>query len=251
LISHFPLLNWLPCPEKEIPIIYPRHFENDVDELWLGDERVENWSGSSTIAADIFIKDGPLYSGFRPRTPPWRDDLNGPKPSGFVPRLVVEQRGLWGCVHLKTYCGEPIAVRQECDLGRLGNGFVVEVATEGDFASLDAFKAWFRAAQVTDDTFHWQRQIRYHRDAAQGQAKLDLAIRWDAWQDRILFRALNGRSLPEPVFACTGLDNAAFPWLTRDASGEDHFSWLPTLLNRPQHKHGHQPSPLQIGKALP
>lgn len=240
-----PLENWA-ISSLALSLVYPRHFGNDVDELWLGDERIENWSGTSTSAAEIFVKDGPLFIGFRPLTPPWREDLNGPKPEGFSPRLVVEQRGLWGCVHLETYRGEPIAVRQECDLSRLGNGFVVEVATAADFDSLDAFKAWFRAAQVADDTFHWQRQIRYHRDAACGQPKLDLALRWDAWQDRILFRALNGRSLPEPQFSCTGLDNAALPWLTGDVSDSDHFSWLPPLLDRPQHKHGHQPLPLGI-----
>lgn len=240
-----PLENWA-ISSLALSLVYPRHFGNDVDELWLGDERIENWSGDSASAAEIFVKDGPLFIGFRALTPPWREDLNGPKPTGFAPRLVVEQRGLWGCVHMETYRGEPIAVRQECDLARLGNGFVVEVATEQDFANLEDFKAWFRKAQVADDTFHWQRQIRYHRDAAHGQPKLDLALRWDAWQDRILFRALNGRSLPEPMFACTGLDNAALPWLTGEVSGEDHFSWLPPLLDRPQHKHGHQPLPLHI-----
>jgi hypothetical protein len=242
-----PLENWA-ISSLALSLVFPMHFGNDVDEFWLGDERVKNWSGSSTSANDIFIKDGPLYIGFRPLTPPWRDDLNGSKPAGFVPRLVVEQRGLWGCIHLETYRGEPISVRQECDLARLGNGFIVEVATEEDFASLDAFKAWFRAGQVADDTFHWQRQVRYHRAAALGQPKLDLALRWDAWQDRIMFRALNGRSLPEPIFKCTGLDNAALPWLTGDVSGEDHFSWLPTLLNRPQHKHGHQPLSIRFEK---
>lgn len=240
-----PLENWA-ITSLALSLVYPRHFGNDVDELWLGDERVTNWSGASTSANDIFIKDGSLYIGFRPLTPPWRDDLNGPKPAGFAPRLVVEQRGLWGCIHLETYRGAPMAVRQECDLARLGNGFIVEVASENDFTSLDEFKAWFRKSQVADDTFHWQRQVRYHRDENRGQPKLDLALRWDAWQDRIMFRALNGRSLPEPQFACTGLDNAQLPWLTGDVSGMDHFAWLPPLLNRPQHKHGHQPLPIKM-----
>lgn len=239
-----PLGNWA-ISSLALSLLYPRHFGNDVDMLRLGDERVVNWNGASASARDVIIKDGPIYIGFRPMTPPWREDLDGPKPTGLVPRLMVEQRGLWGCIHLETFRGAPIAVRQECDLARLGNGFVVEVATEADFPSLDAFAAWFREGQVTDDTFHWQRQVRYHRDENHGQPKLDLALRWDAWQDRIVYRALNGRSLPEPQFQATGLDNAQLPWLTGDVTTLDHFSWAGPLTARLQHKHGHQPLPIQ------
>jgi hypothetical protein len=111
---------------------------------------------------------------------------------------------------------------------------------------MDSFKSWFRKTEVLDATFHWQRQVRYHRPAGDGQPKLDLAFRWDAWQDRIVYRAVNGRTLPEPQFECTGIDNKKLPWLTGDVSGNDNFSWAKVLDDRPQHKHGHQPLPISI-----
>jgi hypothetical protein len=188
-----------------------------------------------------------MYLGFRPLIAPWLP-VDGPEPLPCPIRLRAEQTDLWGMVHLYSYQG-PAARISEQDLSRIGNGFIVEVATERDFPSLDAFKAWFRKGQLVDDTFHWQRLIRYHRDAADGQPKLDLALRWDAWQDRVIFRALNGRSLPEPQFSCTGMNNMQLPWLTGDVSDHDNFSWLPTLINRPQHRHGHQPLPLHLEPA--
>ena len=238
-----PLEHWK-LTSLGLTLLYPKHYGNEVDELWFGDERVEGWSAEVPDIRDIFIKDGPVYIGFRPLISPWLP-VDGPAPLPCDLRMKAEQRGLWGCVHLYSYRGPAIALSEQ-DLSRIGNGFVAEVATEADFPTLDAFKTWFRMSRVVDDTFHWQRLIRYHRDERAGQPKLDLALRWDAWQDRVIFRALNGRSLPEPQFACTGIDNAQLPWLTGDVSDHDNFSWLPTLIDRPQHKHGHQPLPLDI-----
>jgi hypothetical protein len=242
-----PFENWK-LTSLALTLIYPKHYGNEVDELWLGDKRVEGWEGESADVCDIFVKDGPMYIAFRPLVSPWRKDIDGPEPLTSDVRLKAEQRGLWGMVNIFNYRGPAVAVRDECDLARIGNGVVVEVATEKDFEDFDAFRNWFAKGQVVDDTFHWQRNVRYHRDALAGQPKLDMALRWDAWQDRIVSRAVNGRSLPEPQFQCTGIDNRKLPWLTGDVSGHDNFSWLAKLVSRPQHKHGHQPLPIKIEK---
>jgi hypothetical protein len=241
-----PLENWK-MSSLALTLLYPLHYGNQVDGLWLGDESVKDWCAESATAADVFVKDGPVYLGFRPLIPPWREDVDGP-PLSCELRIKVERRGLWGCVQFFNYRGPTIAVRRECDLARLGNGFLVEVATADDFPSLDAFRRWFRQSRVVDDTFHWQRQVRYHRDAGAGQPVLDLGLRWDAWQDRIISRVLNGRTVPEPVFSCTGIDNRRLPWLTGRPADADATAWLPTLVNRPQHRHGHQPLPIVVEK---
>lgn len=240
-----PLEHW-DLRSLALSLAFPMHFGNDVDELRLGSQRIKNWHGESATLCDILIHDGPVFIGFRPL-------INEPLTSDV--RVRVARDGDWGAVHLYSYRGPSIAIDQEADLSRIGAGFVVEVATEDDFGSLDEFAAWFSRSLVSDSLFHWQRLVRYHRPADPGAGrsakKLDLALRWDAWQDRILFRALNGRSLPEPQFECTGIDNADLPWLTDDASNRDNFSWQETLSNRPQHRHGHQPLPLQIKPGRP
>ncbi|MHB9025519.1 MAG: hypothetical protein ACYC7E_15340 [Armatimonadota bacterium] len=238
-----PLENWQ-VSSLALTLLYPKHYGNEVDELWFGDERVDGWSGECPDIREIFVKDGPVYLGFRPLISPWLP-VDGPEPLPCPVRLRADQANHWGMVHLYSYQGSPVRIAEN-DLSRIGNGFIVEVATERDFANLDAFKAWFRKGQVVDDTFHWQRLIRYHRDAVDGQEKLDLALRWDAWQDRVIFRALNGRTLPEPQFSCTNMNNMQLPWLTGEVSDHDNFNWLPTLINRPQHRHGHQPLPLSL-----
>lgn len=242
-----PLENWK-ISSLALSLLYPKHYGNEVDELWFGDEKVKNWNCEVRKTTDIFIKDGPMLIAFQPLIAPWRKDVDGPEELKCEVRMRAEQRNGWAMVNIFNYSGKKIAIRQECDLSRIGNGFVVEVATEKDFKDMDSFKSWFRKTEVLDATFHWQRQLRYHRPAGDGQPKLDLAFRWDAWQDRIVYRAVNGRTLPEPQFECTGIDNRKLPWLTGDVSGNDNFSWTKVLDDRPQHKHGHQPLPISIEK---
>jgi len=105
------------------------------------------------------------------------------------------------------------------DLCRIDGGFVCEVATKKDFTSIDAFRKWFRQAQVLDDQMFFMRQVRYHRKG------LDLGMRMGSLDDNIMYRTMNGREYPMPKFDCSGIDPAKLPWLTGSTKGMDNFSW--------------------------
>jgi len=57
---------------------------------------------------------------------------------------------------------------------RIDGGFVCESRLKKNFTSIDAFRKWFRQAQVLDDQMFFMRQVRYHRKG------LDLGMRWDS-----------------------------------------------------------------------
>ncbi len=191
-------------------LVMPFCWKNHVDRLCLGDRDIEDFNGEAEELCDIFIADGPLYIGIRPL-------LSRPQPCAG-PRIIARREACWGTIHLTSYRG-PAMDLPEIDLCRIGGGFLCEVATTSDFPTLDAFRDWFRQGELLDDQQFFMRQVRYQRDG------LALGIRYDVWNDAIMYRMLNGRSLPMPPFDCTGIDPASLPWLTDDAADLDHLSW--------------------------
>ncbi|GEM_PF-4439268 len=191
-------------------LLFPLCFGNQVERVELGDHAIDDFSGQSDQLCDVFVQDGPLYIGIRPLMPV---DL----PADI--RVKARREGPWGVIDFYSYRG-PALDLAEVDLCRIGGGFLCEVATREDFATLDDFKAWFRAGNVVDEQDWFMRHVRYHREG------LDLGLRWDVWADNLMYRSLNGREYPTPKFKCSGLDPRHLPWLLDDVSGLDHFSWL-------------------------
>ena len=202
-----------------LTLCYPLVWRNALDELWFGDQRIDGWTGESAEAQDIFIKDGPVYAAIKPLLA---------RPLDAPARLRAERRNDdWGLIHLISYEGEPIDLSEEARLSQIGSGFICEVATEDDFGSLDAFKHWFRSATVLDETHFWMRQVRWARQG------LTMGMRYDVWNDHIMYRMVNGRRMRQPEFECTGIDNARLPWLTEDVSDWDHINWAIEQGKRP------------------
>jgi len=198
-------------------LVFPFCFGNTVEHVWFGDDEVKDFSGESAEVRDIVIQDGPLYIGIRP--------LPSRPQACAGPRMRAVREKFWGLIHIDHYRG-PALQLEEMDLCRIGGGLLCEVATAADFPDAAAFKAWFRTGQVLDDQMNFMRHVRYQRDG------LNLGLRWDVWNDNIMWRMLNGREYPLPTFECTGLEPASLPWLSGDASGLDHFSWAARQARR-------------------
>ena len=198
-------------------IVVPLCFNNQPDEVWLGDILLPDLTGESTDFADIFIKDGPILIGIRPLAS---------RPQGCQgPRIKVVREKHWLLIHCYSYQGSALNL-SEMDLCRIGGGFLCEVATADEYASVNEFRSWFRKGRVMDDQMFFMRQVRYSREG------LDLGFRWDVWADNIMYRALNGREYPSPVFQCSGVDPTSLPWLVGETDTMDHFSWAARQARR-------------------
>jgi hypothetical protein len=205
--------------------VFPLCWNNSPDHVWLGDKEINDFKGESKELCDIFIQDGPLFIGLRPL-------MSRPQKCGVRIRAIREK--YWGLIHVYAYKG-PALDLSEMDLCRIDGGFVCEVATKKDFKSIDAFRKWFRQGQVLDDQMFFMRQLRYNRKG------LDLGMRWDLWNDNIMYRTMDGREYPMPKFECSGIDTAKLPWLTGSAKGVDSFSWAVRQSKRPLAKHCIEP----------
>lgn len=206
-------------------LVFPLCFDNHIDQIWLDDKELIDFSESSQEVKNIFIQDGPMFIGFRPL-------LSRPQSCEF--RIKALKEDVWGIINIYAYQGEEVALN-EMDLCRIGGGFICEVATKNEFADIDAFRNWFNQAQVLDEQKFWMRQVRYHRQG------LDMGIRYDVWADNIMYRMLNGREMPMPKFACSGVDEEKLPWLTGDVSDLDHFSWSVRQAKRDLADHCKEP----------
>jgi hypothetical protein len=71
------------------------------------------------------------------------------------------------------------------------------------------------------------RQVRWARPG------LTMGLRYDVWNDHIMYRMVNGRRMRQPEFACSGIDNDALPWLTEDVRDWDHIHWAIEQARRP------------------
>ena len=216
-------------------ILFPLCFENSIGRLELGDREITDFNGQSDQLCDLFVQDGPLYIGIRPLI---AVDL----PADI--RVRVRRSGPWGVVDFYSYRG-PALNLEEIDLCRMGGGFLCEVATREDFATLEEFKTWFRAGKIVQEQRFFMRQVRYHREG------LDLGLCWDVWTDNIMFRTLNGRDYPMPKFQCSGIDPHRLPWMTGDVSCLDHFSWLQRQCSRTRDNWPDRPLTLHPAKFSP
>jgi len=197
-------------------LIFPLCFGNSVEKVKLGNQEIHDFAGESKDLCDVFIQDGPLYIGIRPILP---NNL----PAGV--RVKAIRQEFWGVINFYNYQGETLA-QEEKDLCRMGGGFICEVATREDFASLEEFQTWFRRGEVVDHQEFFMREVHYHREG------LDLGLRWDVWGDNIMYRTLNGREYPTPKFECSGVESSAISWLNGSVSGMDHFRWAQRQTKR-------------------
>lgn len=191
-------------------IVFPLCFKNRIARMEFGDTVVNDFNHESATLDDLFIQDGPLYIGIRPLIPVMQS---------ASPRVRIERSELWGMVHFYSYRGPAVSV-EETDMCRVGGGFLCEVATQKEFSSLDAFKTWFRKGEILDEQYNFTRHVRYHREG------LDLAMRWDVLNDNIMYRTLNGRIYPTPMYSCPAIPAETLPWMTGDVSELDHFRWV-------------------------
>lgn len=213
-------------------IVIPLCFGNSVERLELGDREIADFDGQSADLCDLFIQDGPLFIGIRPLIPV---DL----PADI--RVRARRSGPWGVVDFFSYRG-PALDLEEVDLCRIGGGFLCEVASRDEFATLEEFKAWFRAGKVAQEQDFFMRHVRYHREG------LDLGLCWDVWADNVMFRTLNGGEYANPKFRCSGLDAHRLPWMSDDVSCLDHFSWIQRQSRRARANWPDRPLTLRLAK---
>lgn len=184
----------------KLSILFPCHLSK-VDEIWLGDKKLDGFSGESTEPVTVFVKDGPVYMAFTPL------ELTN---YGRKAAVRVEQTGNYIMASFYNYEGVPQSFHSK-ELFLTANGFVTNIKSAGEVESFDAFREYAMEFELTDATEYadsgYTRWIRYKRPGT------DIHLAYSPISEGIMIAAINGRPRPEPVFEATGINPEQLPLL--------------------------------------
>jgi hypothetical protein len=192
---NFPLPAPLHCLRQTV--ILPAHY-HDMEEAYIGEARVEDFTGASSEYQPVFLNLGRMYLALFPlaMTDHGRTDL-----------LRLEQRGDYRIVSFFNYQG-PAREFDEATLKETFNGFFAHVSGPEQAGSFADFRAGW-ALDLVEDI--WSCNNRRTRVVFRGT---ELLLNWSALADTVRSETINGLPPRRERLWATGLDLANFPLLT-------------------------------------
>ncbi len=148
------------------------------EEIWLGDQRVTDFTETSVETCPLFVKDGPVYMAFHPLN---NTDL------GRAYSIRVEKYDPFVLVSFYNLCGRSEAETIDPqEFMTVKNGFVSVASSEEESGSFNAFKAKYTDCEITDQGDK-NRHIKYQND--------DLVLECEVApiSNSLRFMAVNGR----------------------------------------------------------
>jgi hypothetical protein len=177
-------------------VILPAHY-HDVAAAYIGDTRVDDFTGASASAAPVFLDLGQLYLALYPlaMTDHGRRDL-----------IRLERVGDYRTISFFNYEG-PARAFDQATLRETFNGFLVQVSGPAEAGSFAAFRAAWSIELLED---WWMSGNRRTRVITRGH---ELLLNWSALSDTLRTETIDGREPRRERLWATGLDLAAFPLL--------------------------------------
>lgn len=207
------LINHKPTSLKTMIIIPNTDFGDGTprgDEIYLGEERIENFRGVSAEPAPVFVRIGRTYMAFLPLINHSEVELS----RKVAVRVRPEGKALG--ISFYNYQGEPLELNpRQCTL--VGGGFVCEMGSQADDGTFAAFRKCFAKARVRDiyrRTVHsrgaYTRQVGYRRPG------LALEMEYNPTTEGIRYQTINGKVPHTPQLEATDLPLDRVPFLRGD-----------------------------------
>lgn len=186
----------------KLSILLPCHY-NTVEEIWLGDRKVEAFKGESTEMVTVFVKDGPVYMAFRPM-----EFTN----YGRKAAVRVEKVENYVMISFYNYEG-PAKSFEPKEIKLTSAGFVVHVKQLSEMRNLREFMDMADSGTLSDRMTSQLgghvRRIRYtNKDT-------DLNFVYSPITEGILVDTINGRPREASIFKATGVDSSKLPFLNK------------------------------------
>lgn len=184
----------------KLSILFPCHFAKP-DEIWIGGEKLQGFTGESQQPATVFVKDGPVYLAFTPLA------LTD---HGRQAAVRVEECGKYIMISFYNYEGEAKSFDTKA-LFLTSSGFVATVMDASEAGSMGDFMAYVNNHSLTDAVERseggYTRWIRYTRK------EVDLHFAYSPISEGIMIATVNGRPRPEPVFEADGIAGDQLPFM--------------------------------------
>lgn len=208
---------------------------DEATEIMVGGRPVSSLPHKVQPLEPVVLAVGRAYIGLIPLEP---------TNMGQEAPIVLDERGGELVLSINNYSGPSKNFWEYRTLsgpffkGNVRNGFVLDVASADDYASVAAFCAHLAAAQVSDDvSADAVREIEY------GSAGRSLALRYDLRDLQLLERRVDGKPYAPPAFEAPGIvqgrgesvSTAGATLQAPDAPGwlvadEDRQVWAATLV---------------------
>lgn len=173
-----------------------------VEEVWLGEKKLEQLEGQSMNCCPVFVKDGQVYMAFFPLL------FNDYEREAAV---KVEKVNEYLTVSFYNYEG-PAKDFAKRGLLLTGNGFVAEVGSEAEDGSFESFRSRLANARVLEEWAHGNHLTHMRRTVYEREG-LRLECVWNPISEGIKLMTVNGRIPPEPMLAIDGLDTGELPFV--------------------------------------
>lgn len=181
------------------------------DEIYLGDQKVDNFTAESDKPLPVFIRIGDTYMALIPL-------INSDAVGAELMReaaVRVRPEGYTLGVSFYSYQGPPLELnnRQYC---MMGNGFVCEMGSQAEDGSFADFRKRFAPGQYEIEDYYrrtvhsrgaYTRHVTYRRDG------LTLETEYNPTSEGIRYQAINGVVPTKPQIEADGLPYDRVPFL--------------------------------------
>ena len=178
--------------------------DEKVEQVWLGDKKLEGERLTSEVPCPVFIQDGPVYMAFHPLllTDHGRD-------------FAVEAKWINGHMQISfyNYMGPARDFTVE-EMLLTANGFVAQVGTAAEFGSFAEFRRSAMELQVHDG---WQKTVHsrftsLRKTSVQWQGNR-IDCEYSPASEGIKCITVNGLPLPQDRLFISGFDCSQLPFL--------------------------------------
>lgn len=187
----------------KLSVIIPCPF-SEPDEIWLGEQRIEALTGESLEPCPVIVKDGAVYMAYHPLL------LTN---HGRQAAVKVERANGFIMLSFYNYEGEERDFDPKTFV-RTGNGFVVQVSSEQEAGSFEAFRNTVRKAQIHDETHSSPHSRRTVLRRTTFETKgTRLSCEYSPISEGIRYLEVNGRTLATEKLSITGYDVSRLPFM--------------------------------------
>lgn len=176
----------------------------DVEEIRLGNQKLENYTGASKNPCPVFVKDGDVFIAFNPLL------LTN---YGRENAVTVEKINNFVIISFINYEGQ---IRDFATRGFLltGNGFVAEAGSAAEHGSFDQFIKKMLGAKIYDvmETNPHKRQT-YTRITSYERTGIKLECEYSPVSEGVRYMSVNGWLPDQPKLFATDLDISLLPFM--------------------------------------
>ena len=178
-------------------VILPCLF-GEPEEIWLGDRKLESFSGQSEERVPVFIREGDIFMAVTP--------LNHSEGLERPHAVTLANENDYGVISLYNYQGPAKDFDPE-DLIGVRNGFAFEIADKSEAGSFSEFRKQASALELVDNV---SVNVRHVRVLYKGN---DLHATYSLHTQGIRCATVNGKPLPETKFETRAFDVDRLPFM--------------------------------------